>query len=151
MIVDNIKNAKKYEMVSPRVRQALEFLQNTDFSGLTERTNFEIDGTDCYAFFEAGTQKPIEKCSWETHNIRGDIHYILDGEQKFGYVYRGNLKSSRGYDAQRDVEFHEGEGDFIILKPGMFIIVFPEDGHMPNIEPRSGEKIRKVVVKFTAE
>jgi len=43
------------------------------------------------------------------------------------------------YDEVKDFQALQAEGDFITVRPGMFVIFAPQDAHMPNIagaEPR---------------
>ncbi len=41
-----------------------------------------------------------------------------------------------------------GEGDFLALGPGDFMLLFPEDAHMPRIAVGAPAPVRKVVVKI---
>ena len=41
----------------------------------------------------------------------------------------------------------EGEGDFLAMVPGTFIILGPQDAHMPQIAAGAPGEVRKVVIK----
>lgn len=61
-----------------------------------------------------------------------------------GYTPRADLPEA-AYDAEKDISFYEGAAtDYLTVKPGMFVIFFPEDAHAPGVTP---EKVRKVIVK----
>ena len=148
MIIDNLKNASNYYGVGQTIEKALRFLQETDFASVDSRKDYVLDDKKLYAWCSKFAQKPLSEGRWETHRKYGDIHYILEGQQSFGYVYRGSLDNSEGYDEEKDLEFWQGEGNMITLNQGDFIIVFPDDGHMPDIVPVDGAMVKKVVVKF---
>lgn len=48
MVTDNIKNADLYYGMGERIKKALEFLKETDFSKM-EPGKYEIDGSNVYA------------------------------------------------------------------------------------------------------
>ena len=52
------------------------------------------------------------------------------------------------YDEAKDLLPLSGEGDFLTLGPGDFMLLFPEDAHMPRIAVNVSEIVRKVVVKI---
>ena len=48
----------------------------------------------------------------------------------------------------KDITFFEGLAEtYIAVKPGMFAIFFPQDGHAPGITP---DGVKKVIVKVKA-
>ena len=52
------------------------------------------------------------------------------------------------YSAEKDITFFEGLAEtYIAVKPGMFAIFFPQDGHAPGISP---DGVKKVIVKVKA-
>ena len=52
------------------------------------------------------------------------------------------------YNAEKDITFFEGLAeDYIAVKPGMFAIFFPQDGHAPGITP---DGVKKIIVKVKA-
>ena len=52
------------------------------------------------------------------------------------------------YNAEKDITFFEGLAEtYITVKPGMFAIFFPQDGHAPGI---TLEGVKKVIVKVKA-
>ena len=50
------------------------------------------------------------------------------------------------YNAEKDITFFSGLAEsYIEVKPGMFAIFFPQDGHAPGITP---DGVKKVIVKL---
>ena len=52
------------------------------------------------------------------------------------------------YNVEKDITFFEGLAEtYVAVKPGMFAIFFPQDGHAPGITP---DGVKKVIVKVKA-
>ena len=61
-----------------------------------------------------------------------------------GYTQRADLPEAQ-YDAAIDMTLYDGLAtDYITVKPGMFTLFFPEDGHAPGITPTG---LKKIIVK----
>ena len=52
------------------------------------------------------------------------------------------------YDPEADIEWLSGCGNRIQMKPGMFYLVYPDDGHKPCCHEKEQTSYRKVVVKI---
>ena len=63
------------------------------------------------------------------------------------FADKTDLKTVTPYDQSGDIEFLEGTGVRIPMKPGMFYVVYPSDGHKPCCHESRPTKYRKVVVK----
>ena len=146
MIIDNIKNAEQYYSYGERFQKALEYLQVTDF-GLTENGIHELDGKNIFAIVTEYDTKPITEGKWESHLKYYDVQFIASGEEKIGYVFKDKVKLLQEYNSDNDFMLWEGDGDFITAKAGDFLILGPDDVHMPSIQVNGPSKIKKVVVK----
>jgi YhcH/YjgK/YiaL family protein len=146
MIIDNIKNAEQYFSYGERFQKALEYLQVTDF-GLIENGTHELDGKKIFAIVSEYDTKPHEEGKWESHLKYYDVQFVASGEEKIGYVFKDKMKISQVYDEDNDFMLWEGEGDFLTAKAGDFLILGPDDVHMPSIRVNFPSKVKKVVVK----
>lgn len=146
MIIDNIKNAEQYYSYGERFQKALEYLQVTDF-GLTENGIHELDGKNIFAIVTEYDTKPITEGKWESHLKYYDVQFIASGEEKIGYVFKDKVKLLQEYNSDNDFMLWEGDGDFISAKAGDFLILCPDDVHMPSIQVNGPSKVKKVVVK----
>jgi YhcH/YjgK/YiaL family protein len=64
-----------------------------------------------------------------------------------GYTPRTALPEAE-YNAEKDITFYPGAAEsYIDVKPGMFAIFFPQDGHAPAI---TDTPLKKVIVKVKA-
>ena len=91
--------------------------------------------------------KPREKARWEAHRKYIDVQYVLSGSEHFGYAPLERL-SSVAYDEAKDFHELKGEGDFLQVPAGTFMVLFPQDAHMPGIAGPGARFTKKIVVKI---
>lgn len=148
MLKDNIKNANIYHNLSDFMKIGLDYLANTDFSILPDG-KYEIYEDKVYANVQTYLTKDAGK--FEAHRKYIDIQYIAQGEEKIGVSNISNFAQSMPYDTEKDIVFLTGKKDFelkfIELKEKEFVILSPEDAHMPMITFNSPITVKKVVVK----
>lgn len=147
MIIDKLKNASLYYGVNERIAKALKYLENTDLSEF-QNGRYDIDGDNIFVLVQDYNTKPLSEGKFEAHKKYIDIQYIIKGKEKLGYVYVHKLNPSTDYDEVKDIMFFEGEGDFITADEGAFVIFYPEDAHMPGIESKTSDYVKKAVVKI---
>jgi len=145
MIIDQIKNASLYFGVNKGLVAAFHYLQNTDLSKV-EPGRYEIDGSSVYALVQQYETKAKEKGRWEAHRRYMDVQYLVQGVELFGFANLGQLNAGN-YDEDKDFLALTGDGDFFVVRPGTFLVLAPQDGHMPGIAVSSPQPVKKVVVK----
>ena len=146
MLIDHIKNASLYFQLSPIIRRAFDYIQQTDLLN-TACARYELDGENLFAIVQEYSTKPIEQGRWEAHRRYIDLQYVVRGTERIGYVNLNNLAPGE-YNAEKDISFHTGNGDFLTLQPGSFMLLFPEDAHMPGIALDEPAIVKKVVLKI---
>ncbi len=143
MIVDKLENIEKYVSLNPLFVQAVEFLKSTDLDA-HEIGKFVLKENELKVNFAQARPKTKEEAKLETHNDFIDIQIPLSGVEVMGYTPREELPEEE-YNAEKDITFYKGlANDYLTIKPGMFAIFFPQDGHAPGITP---EGVKKVIVK----
>lgn len=146
MVYDSIENMRLYYNLSERIKTALEFLSSADFTD-TEPGRIDIDGDNIFALVQKYYTKPEDECRWEAHRKYIDIQFVAKGSETMGFVNLDYLDINQEYDSDKDVEFYDGEGDYVQVNDDEFVILFPHDAHMPGIEVEESEEVIKVVVK----
>jgi YhcH/YjgK/YiaL family protein len=148
MIADVLKNRHIYEAISPRIKTSLEYIANTDFSAM-EPGKYELDGANIFALVQAYDSIPREQGKWECHKKYIDIQYIAEGVEQIGCNNINQMKITTEYNADKDIAFLAGEGDFVTYSKGSYGIFFPEDVHQPKIAVNNIPcKVKKVVIKI---
>jgi biofilm protein TabA len=148
MIIDTIENKNLYTILSPRIRKALDFLKNTDFSA-KEPGRYDIDGENIFALVQEYQTIPRSQGKWECHQKYIDIQYIAKGNEQIGFGISDRMEVQVEYNQKNDVTFLKGQGDYATLTDGSFGIFYPSDAHQPKIAPGdlSGQ-VKKVVIKI---
>ena len=150
MIFGNIKDAEKYYSVHPYFKEAFEFLKTLDPNNMPKegisRPDFRagVPGGFGTNFDENKDGTPRQ---FEAHRKFLDIHYCVAGSEGFGYNDVARLTPVTEYDDAGDCQMLEGEVHKLILRPGDFCVVFPEDAHIPMMAGADGDKVLKAVAK----
>jgi biofilm protein TabA len=143
MVVDRLENLEKYASLNPLFAKAMEYLKTTDLNA-QELGKVKLQGDDLVVNFSQTKPKTKEEAKLETHNQFIDIQIPLSGVEVMGYTAREDLPEA-DYDADKDISFYPGLAEsYIPVKPGMFVIFFPQDAHAPGVTP---DGVKKVIVK----
>lgn len=144
MIADTLENLEKYKEVNPLFPKVVEFLKTHDLSAL-EIGKIELQGNDCFIKVAQTSPKTREQAKIEAHRNYLDIQIPVSGTEEMGYTPLKDCKGETPYNAGKDVLFFSGLAEsYLTIKPGMFAIFFPQDGHAPGVTP---DGLKKVIVK----
>lgn len=146
MILDRLANWKQYRGLDPNWDLALQYLCDTDLLTL-KLGRHDLDGNRLFVLVQDYLTKPDEQGRWEAHQRYCDIQYVARGTERVGVANLENMRIEEPYDAERDVAFFSGAGDFITLPEGSFAIFAPQDVHMPSLVCGTSGPVRKIVVK----
>ncbi len=150
MITDSLKNSDSYTALGERIATALEFLKNTDFSKIPDG-KIEIRNDEIFAMIQRYETKPREQGKWEAHRKYIDIQFLAEGTELIGAHNVDDLKITEPYSPENDVMFLDGNGgNFITLSSDKFVLLYPQDAHMPCITASKPSNVTKVVVKILA-
>jgi YhcH/YjgK/YiaL family protein len=146
MIIDQLENSRLYAAINVRLAVALSYIQNYDLASL-EIGRHPIEEDDIFALVSEYETKDLDNSRWEAHQKYADIQLLISGEEKMGVASPKGMKVNKPYNPEKDIEFYDGKGDYVILRPGNFAVVFPSDAHLPGIRVDEKVKVRKVVIK----
>lgn len=148
MVIDRLENIEKYTSLHPLFGQVADFLKSHDLQSL-ETGKTELKGKELLVNVTQIKPKEKESAKLETHREFIDIQIPVSGTEIMGYTPAADcLPADAPYNAEKDITFFEGLAEsYIEVKPGMFAIFFPQDGHAPGITPDS---VKKIIVKVKA-
>ena len=161
MIVDQIENVNsKYYAgllrqhggsfkLAERLMLGLNFIQTGNVLEL-QPSRIELQGDQVFAMIQHYDTKPKEQGKWEAHRKYIDIQYVAEGEELMGYANLSHLQAG-AYDDEKDFLLLEGEGSYVWMKPGTFVILTPQDAHIPQVAVSQPQPVKKVVVKVAVE
>jgi len=145
MIIDSIERALFYEKISPAFASAMKFLYENRNGGLTE-DRYEIS-TEAYALVKRYPSKPIENCKYEAHKDYVDVQYMVSGDEYIGWAPKYKM-TEEAYIKEKDQYRMSGKGEIYPLHGGEFMILFPEDAHMPCIQYGDTKPVEKIILKI---
>lgn len=149
MIVDHIGNAARYAAFGPLFERAFAFLREEDIETLPTRRH-EILGDRLFALVQQYPTKPLDQGFWEAHRRYIDLQFIVRGRERIGYAPLSRM-TLESHDEARDLSLLAGEGELLTLHGGSFMLLWPDDAHMPGLQVGAGaEEVRKVVFKIAA-
>ena len=145
MILDTLQNRELYYFLSPRLRQAFEWLDRTDVASL-EVGRHDIDGDDIFVNVSELDLRPRSEAALELHREYIDIQVVFGGEEEFGWSPKSAIALPRAeFDIERDIQFFlDTPQTFYTVREGQFTILTPEDAHAPMLG--SGH-VRKLIFK----
>ncbi len=146
MIIDDLSNCERYAAL-PRLHtalQALELLQTEGFPEGPIDLGVEIGRMAPAEFL---TRDPAE-CRFENHLKYFDVHCVFEGEERVDVADLQSLSPISDFDTENDIGFLEGDPQVAVtLRPGKFLVCFPEDAHKPGMWLDGPQPVRKVVAK----
>lgn len=147
MIYDKLDNIELYKGISDDIYAGLQYLRviDADIASGTYQINPRVK-----AIVSEYETKVKNQYGFEAHRENIDIQYLIAGEETIHCLPLEYLKETNPYDKEKDAAFYE-EGNSkpqeLLLGNGYFAILFPQDGHMPQLCVNEPAKVKKVVVK----
>jgi YhcH/YjgK/YiaL family protein len=148
MIYDSLDNIELYKSLSGDIYEGLAFLKNasTDIACGVHQINSRVKAI--VSEYETLRENPY---GYEAHRRFLDIQFLLKGEEKVCCLPLEKLRETKAYNPDCDAAFYAENGTAPIDLPiggGYFTILYPQDGHMPQICLTTPVHVKKVVVKI---
>jgi YhcH/YjgK/YiaL family protein len=130
------------------IEKAVEYIRKNGASA--EDGKVELDGKKVYISFQSYESKARKDCKYESHQNYIDVQYVIAGEEIMVVTDKAGLKEKAPYNAEKDVVFYEDDkaGTELVLKAGDYIVVYPEDVHMPKVQNGAPCAVKKAVAKI---
>ena len=151
MIKNSLKYTKNYYNLSNKIKLALEYLEKNDLK-VFDNGRYDILGDDVYVNVQDYTSRPETQGKWEAHKKYIDIQFMIKGTERIGVGEIDNYQTTETYDESKDLEFLAVANDnyqFINMNENDFIILYPQDVHMPQIAMNTPSYVKKAVVKIS--
>jgi biofilm protein TabA len=149
MIIDQISNAHHYYAVHSKFKRAFDYLHQINADTIPVG-KYGIDGEAIYAMVQEYNTRLKEQGFWEAHRRYIDLQYVVQGTEGFGYTNISHLQQGE-YDASKDFLPLHGDGNLFTLHSGSFVLLLPEDAHMPGMAIGSPSPVKKIVVKISVD
>lgn len=145
MIIGDLREVERYYCLHPRMKEVFEYVASHDFRDATTG-RIVLDGEKLFINLDEVELKDREEQVLEVHRRYIDVQIPLDLEEIFGWSALANLgEADVPYSDEKDFAFYRQQAEvYVPVKPGQFIIFFPEDAHAPLI---GKGRQRKLIVK----
>lgn len=146
MITDKIKNSDTYAACNrffPEIFGKIKTLTPDDAG-----KRFVIEEGVAWISVSSSENAPPGDRKFEAHKKFLDIHFVLEGEEKFVYANTDELTPETEYNEAEDYLLLNGDGTKLTLRTGDFCIVYPQDAHIPTLEKLSEGKLVRGVAKI---
>ncbi len=142
MIYDSLKNIEAYKGLA--VYPALKFFAENDLTNAAPGKH-ALEGDDYYVVNEYETSA---KTRSEAHKDYIDIQMLLAGEEYIGVTPLTEDMVAVEAAPDKDYWLYECEVDRITMKPGMFMVLYPQDVHLPGDMKNKPTACKKIVGKI---
>ena len=152
MITDTLDRAALYPL-GPAWQHAVAFL--AQLTPATPDGEVPLIGDRMLARIMSYETKTPEQAVLEAHRRYVDIQIVLSGSEIIEWFPRRTLTVSTPYTDKAEAEFYTRPAPGpvrITLTPGMFVVLHPDDAHMPALQTNGRpEPVRKVVIKVAVD
>ncbi len=138
--------AANYRGIHPNLDLALSRI-TPEFLAAVIGQRQELAGSDVYVTGFAYETLPLEDTFFEAHKNYLDIHIMLEGCERVELAPPDTLAE---FDRKENADFYAYRGtaaQSLVLLPGNFLVVFPEDAHRIKICLDGPQAVRKAVFK----
>ena len=144
MILASNSTALDYRGMHPNLDLALERITPEFLSSLGEE-RVELKGDEVYCTRFTYETVPEDEAFFEAHRLYLDIHLMLSGSERVEIASPAALEQ---FDCQGDFYAYRGQGRHsLVLSPGDFLVVFPDDAHKIKMRVDGPETVTKAVFK----
>lgn len=146
MIFGNINQKAAYGFLPEALKECFEYA-GTHALAVCEKGSHPIDGERLFVnIVEYETTTP-ENRFWEAHRKYLDVHLLLDGQEQIDLNFIENMEQKEFVDKDDFLPMEGPANSHVILRPGDFLICYPEDGHRTAVAVDGPESIKKAIFK----
>lgn len=150
MIFGNIRQWEEFSFLDEPVKECFAYIRAHDLVPC-EKGSYPIDGDRLFVNIVEYTTTSAENRFWEAHRDYLDVHVMLRGEEQIDVNFIENMQRGE-YEKKEDFLPMKGEKNgFVILRPGDFLICYPNDGHRTAVAPGKPETVKKAIFKVRIE
>ena len=144
MILDKLTAAHAYRGIHPRLDAVLDRLNEGFLSTVGPKT-MQLEGDALYVTRFAYDTLPLDDTFFEAHKRYLDVHLMMEGEERVEIASPAGLEL---FEHKDDFYAYRGDAEqSLVLRPGSFLVVFPEDAHRIKIAVDGPQTVSKIVFK----
>ncbi len=150
MILDTHDNLHRYAGIFRDVdpKPLFQWLKTCRDVAVGERIDFAGDKLFAKTLRQDTGERECFK--WEAHREYIDLQYIVGGGEVIEWTPAAKLVPDAAYDSKTDFQFYApAEADVLLpMSDGLFVLLFPTDGHKPLVSNGADRHVHKVIAKI---
>lgn len=149
MIYGRVEDIAQYAAIHPEIKTVVEAAQN--YSGTRfSPGRVELDGERVYMNLSSYQTHSSEGALAEAHRAYVDVMVMLEGTETVYVQHTSQMKIVHPYDPQIEAALGKlsETPTAVVLKPGDFLILFPQDAHMPACHAAEESAVKKAIGKI---
>lgn len=147
MILDSLDNRSFYEDIDG-LKEILDVLADIHEDNMPAE-RLVIDEERSFINPVHLTTKPLSETHFEAHRRYADVHCVVSGTEEIIVSDIHKVKEIQPFSQENDFGLYDGEaGTVCILRPGDFLVCFPQDAHRVAIAPKDPAPVAKLVGKL---
>ena len=151
MIFDTIKNMDYYVKMMPELEQIQKFIEDYT-KGEMKMERIDLDGDNLFVSPATYFPKEHEGAEYESHIKYADVQVVLKGREYIGVAPLEDCTVTKPFTDGGDIAFYTSEkGSLCLVEAGYFLVLYPQDAHMPCLKVEDGEEVTKLVFKVRIE
>lgn len=148
MVYDKIDNMQQYLGLSEDIAAALYYLKNVDSN--IENGVYQINDNVKAIVCEYST-KVVNENGFEAHVEYLDIHFPIRGLERISCIPLEHTALKAEYAPENDITFYtyqDCDTTDCVVGNGYFLIVYPQDAHMPQLCMGDPKPVKKITIKI---
>lgn len=134
-------------VIQERINKTLEYLKSIDINKLELGKHIIYDWL--YINVQEYLTKRISECRFESHKKYVDIQMMIHGIEAIETCDVEKLELETEYSDENDVMFWKQKPNQMrsVIVDGGYVVLFPQNAHMPCIAVDEPVKVKKLVAK----
>lgn len=147
MVYGNIRGNEDPGILKGKLQWCLEYARTHDLSFI-EDGSYPLQGKEIVLNINRFSTASPETRGWEAHKFHADLQLVLEGREQIDVNFLDRMEPGV-YDETRDFLPLTGRpAASVVLDPGDFALLYPQDAHMPGIAPDGPGPVVKAVFKI---
>lgn len=146
MIHAPLTHSERYEALHPLLKQLFDYVRTHDLTAVPTG-RITLQGDELFINVVDAQMVPAESQKLEVHEAYVDVHFPLSTTETIGWRALSSIDTApeAPFDAENDFALYAtSSSSLCTVKPGEFVLVWPEDAHAPII---GKGPLRKAIAK----
>lgn len=155
MIYGKITDAAQIQYLGNNIdllKTAFDFLKGEKKNNL-QKGKFFIEGTELFGYYSEYKTHVADNQVWESHRKYLDIQFLVSGLEviKCSSIQKLSITEEYSFDTDAVLGICDVVDNEFKMEEGSFLILFPEEAHLPGITYETESSNKKIVIKIPVD